>query len=90
MVENIEDPIGTLIFFGGLFLLVLLYGFLKALLLHRRARRKARQRREDDLVLAYLAWVQEQEQEARRARIAQARKQATPSFQDFDLSHLHS
>ena len=88
MVENLENPIGTILIFLGFLLLAGVYQFLKILVQIYKARRKARQRKEDDMILAYLAWLQEQDLQMRQERMAQARKQSTPSFQDFDLSSL--
>ena len=87
-----DELLGTLAMFGLIVGVVgvdhLLRSWAKGYKRKQEALREAdhlRQQAEDDQVLAYMAFCQQQDLLAREARMAAARKLASPSFQDYDL-----
>lgn len=77
-MDSIENPLGAVL----LVLLLITFAGLKRLMLRYKQHQRARQEAEDDLLIAYITWLQEQDLRARQEQMAQARKHSTPSFQN--------
>ena len=86
MVETVENPLGAAL----ILLLIIGYRIIKYFAKQYKNRRLKRQQAQDDLLLAYIAWLKEQDLLARQEYMAQARKQSTPSFQDFNFKKVHN